>query len=151
MNTAPEHVLAALFEAAGNTDGDRAAERFIRTRRGGSGGSIDNDNAFKTIQDVQNSDIGGILGAMQALHPLDVRSTVFTVRATGRVGDSTTVLEAVVERSLATLQRDETFEAIDRAREREALYEDRRKRRQDRDNERVVRVPNIRILSWNQP
>ncbi|MCB2154240.1 general secretion pathway protein GspK [bacterium] len=151
INTAPQHVLQVLLSAAGASDGERMAENIIKDRRGGKNRHIDNDDAFQTKADMQsNGDLVGLLGAIQQLCPLDVQSTVFTLTSTGQIGQVKQTLEVTVDRDMVTLQRDETFEAIDRAREREERYEDRRQRRQDKDDELLVRMPNIRIIQWNR-
>lgn len=151
INTAPTHVLAAVFDAAGASDPDRLAERIVRYRPGGDGRRrTNNDNAFKSVADMQqNGDLAGILGPAQALYRFDVRSTVFMLTATGTVGDVNRSLSCIVTRNLTQLNRDENFESNDRARERQDRYDARRQRRQDKDNELLVRNPSIRILQWN--
>ncbi|MBI5154765.1 general secretion pathway protein GspK [Candidatus Poribacteria bacterium] len=152
INTAPEHVLSALFTAAGASDGDRMAENVIRKRRGGRTRRIDNDDAFKTAAEIQQSaEIGGLLGPIQSLYQLNTRSGTFTVTSTGTFGGAIQTLQVTVSRNLATMRRDENFEQIDRARERQQRYEDRRERRRDRNDEQVVRIPNVRIINWSQP
>jgi type II secretory pathway component PulK len=153
VNTAPQHVLAAVFDAAGASDPDRLAEQIVKFRPGGtSRRRVNNDNAFKSTADMQqNADLASIYGPAQALYRFEVRSSVFTLTSVGTVGDVSQTLKCTVTRGLAQLQRDESFEAIDRAREREERYEDRRQRHQDKENELLVRQPNIRILQWGGP
>ncbi len=151
VNTAPKHVLQALFEAAGRTDGDRAAENVIRQRRGSRRDNFDNDKAFKSTEDIQaSSDIGGLMGPMMALYPLGVTSTAFTVESTGEAGNAVHRISAVVTRRLGEFQRDENFEMMDRAKEREELYEDRRRKARDRDSEQIARIPLVQILEWKE-
>jgi type II secretory pathway component PulK len=151
VNTAPKHVLQALFEAAGRTDGDRAAENVIRQRRGSRRDNFDNDKAFKSTEDIQaSSDIGALMGPMMALYPLGVTSTVFTVDSTGEAGNSVHRMSSVVSRRLAEFQRDENFEMMDRAKEKEDLYEDRRRKARDRDSEQIARIPLVQILEWKE-
>lgn len=151
MNTAPRHVLEALFDAAGAPDPESTADRVIKYRPGGDDRRRRNkDNAFKSMQDIQaNADLAGVIGPAMSLYRVDVRSYVFTLTSTGTVGDVQKTLSVTVNRNLADMQRDEDFEAIERAREREERYEDRRQRRQDEENELLVRLPNIRIIQWN--
>lgn len=152
LNTAPAHVLQALLEAAGRSDADRLAERIIRDRRGGKSRRVDNDNAFKSTADFsRNADLAPILGAIQAMHPVDVRSSVFTLTSTGRVGQVSQTLEVTVTRSLAEIQRDEKFKTIERAEERQKRLEGRRERWQDKKSEQIIRIPCVRILQWNKP
>lgn len=149
LNTAPRHVLAALFRAAGRDDGDRLAERIIRDRRGGRDRNIDNDRAFKQTQDFQNNaDLASILGPASALYALGVNSTTFRITARARVGGAEVERVLVVHRSMTVVQRQEDFEAIDRAQEREDRLGAKRDRRTDSDNELLVRIPSIRILRW---
>lgn len=151
VNTAPEHVLAALFEAAGRSDGDRAAETLIRDRRGGRRDDFDNDNAFKSGGDLQgNASLGAQLGPILALQPLGTTSTTFTLTSTGSVGQVRQTLSVTVERSLALFSRDESFELDERAEEWNDLYEDRRARREDKKTERMARVPQVRVIHWRQ-
>lgn len=150
VNTAPPHVLEVLFAAAGDTSAERKVDSLVRRRPGGRPGRRRIDDAFKTIQDFQNaSEVGGLIGAMQALHPLTVRSTVFTVRSTGKVGSVTRTLEATVTRDLNAVQVDDNFEARDRARNRTRIREERRARWEDPDNANIVNMPNLRIIRWN--
>lgn len=151
VNTAPQHVLAALFEAAGRTDGDRAAETLIRDRRGGRRDDFDNDNVFKSGADLQgNASLGAQLGPILAIYPLGTASTTFTLTSTGSVGQVRQTVSATVERSLALFNRDESFELDERAEEWNDLYEDRRNRREDKKTERLARVPNVRVIHWRQ-
>jgi len=46
------------------------------------------------------------------------------------------------------LQRDESFEATDRARDRGERLGERSERRTDKDNELLIRQPTVRILAW---
>lgn len=151
VNTAPQHVLAALFEAAGRSDGDRAAETLIRDRRGGRRDNFDNDNAFKAATELTgNASLGANYGAMSALMPMGTASSTFTLTSTGSVGQVRQTLVVTVERSLALFSRDESFELDERAEEWNDLYEDRRTRREDKKTERIARVPNVRVIHWRQ-
>lgn len=147
MNTAPLHVLAALAEACGETDGDRYAERVIRSRRGGKDNNIDNDSAFKSITDLQsNGDVSGIMGAATALFPVGVTSTVFRIVSKGVVDDIVFKQETLVGRSLVVLRRDETLDTLEDSQERRDRNQSRTERRRDRNDESVVRYPAVRIL-----
>ena len=149
INTAPRHVIQALLEAAGATDGDRLAESFIKDRPGGGRGRLDNDNALKSIQEAQASrTIGAYVGPMSSLHPLDVRSNFFKLTSTGTVGQVRQTLTVTVRRQLEDIRRDEDFETLDRAREREERLDSRRERWEDEDNENLIRIPTIRVVSW---
>ncbi len=151
VNTAPKHVLQALFEAAGRTDSERAADNVIRQRRANRKHDFDNDRAFKSSGDLQASaEIGAYMGPMMAMYPMGVNSTVFTVRSTGRVGATRHTIEATVSRRLGEFQRDEDFEKMERAKEREQLYEDRRRRQRDRDSENIARIPLVRVMEWKE-
>jgi len=151
VNTAPKHVLQALFEAAGRTDAERAADNVIRQRRGNRRQNFDNDRAFKSNADLQaSSEIGGYMGPMMALYPMGVTSRAFKIKSTGRVGDVVHTIEATVTRQLAEFQREENFDMMERARERQQLYEDRRRRHRDRDSERIARIPIVRVKEWKE-
>jgi len=147
VNTAPRHVLQALMEAAGDTGAEMKADSITRRRSSARGRS---DDAFKTLQDFQNSsEIGGLMQAMMAMHPLTVESTVFTVRSTGTVGEINRTLEAVVSRNWLQVPVNETLEELDRQRDRARIRQDRRDRWEDPDNANMVNIPNLRIKRWN--
>ncbi len=55
INTAPAHVLAAFAEAAGNTDGERWADRIISNRRGGKDDDLDNSRAYRASSTSQEA------------------------------------------------------------------------------------------------
>lgn len=152
INTAPAHVLSAWISAAqGGIDADRLAERIIRYRPGGSGsGRRDNDTAFKSGADLSaNADLAGLSGPMQALNSVGFGSEFFTVRSTGRVDRVTQTLEVIVKREYHQFTLDESFEQVDRAREREQRYEDRRKRWRDQNARDTLHHAMIRIIQWN--
>lgn len=149
MNTVPKHILTVLFEAAGRDDGDRAAEDVIRFRRGGKNSRVDNDNAFKTYEDLNKSGtLAAVLNPMQAIHPLVVTSSIFTVKSTGSINGVNKTLEVIVSRNLTQIQRIEDFEYLDRARERSQRYKDQRDRWEDKDNEQLIRIPSIAVQRW---
>ncbi len=150
MNTVPLHVLTAYLDAAGRPDAERVADKVIRDRRGGSARRIDNDSAFKTVGDLQkNGTLASMLGPMQAMHPFDVRSSVFTLTSTGVIGQVRSTLQVTVTRSMEELQRVEDFDTKERARERDERYKERSERWNDKEDELLVRIPSIRILEWN--
>ncbi|MEQ8820047.1 MAG: type II secretion system protein GspK [Sumerlaeia bacterium] len=152
LNTAPKHILEALFEAAGQSDPDGLAERVVR-ERGDERRKPDPDNAFQNLGEVNSKvpELGAIVGAAGRFHPLDVKSEVFTVTARGEEGGIAQQLQVTVHRALETMQRDDSFEAIDRAKERLERYEDKRERMRRRDDdERVFQVPAIRIVQWHR-
>ncbi len=147
INTAPHHVLSALAEAGGDTNGDATADRVIRLRRGGRRDNIDNSNAFQEQQDIMADDeVGSMVAAASNLYPVDVRSSIFRIISEGRVGEVVSVKEVVVARSLEVLIRDETFEAVDRARQRRDNQSGRWERRQNRDDPSQVIYPYVRII-----
>ncbi|MGF1573309.1 MAG: general secretion pathway protein GspK [Sumerlaeia bacterium] len=149
LNTAPKHVLTALFIAAGRDDGDRAAEDVIRFRRGGKSRRIDNSSAFKSMEDFAKSGtLASFLNPMQALHPITVRSTSFNVRSTGTIYGVNKTLEVIVTRELTQVQRVEDFEYLDRARDRRERFREQRERWEDKDNEQLLRIPSIYIKRW---
>lgn len=151
VNTARHHVLAALAEAAGQSEGDSFAERVINTRRGRRDEDITNDNAFKDMTEVQaNAEIGGIMGVATNLHPIGVQSTTFRIVSIAEIDEARSRMDVTVHRQLATLMRDETFEAIDRAEERRRQNSGRSERRQDKNNELMVRYPMVRIIQSYQ-
>jgi len=150
LNTAPAHVLEALFRAAGRTDGDRLAESVIKHRRGGKSRRIKPDDAFKSLGDVQQyGDLQGIYSAMENFQPINVVSAHFTLTSTGTVGDVRQTLSMTVRREMIDLQRNETFESRDDARERQERYDGNRKRRTVKEDEMRVRYPAIYVESWN--
>jgi type II secretory pathway component PulK len=152
LNTAPKHVLMALFLAAGRDDADRAADDVIRYRRGGKDRRIDNDSAFTTVDDFSKLDtLASVLGPLQAIHPLGVRSEKFLVRSRATYGSQQTELAVLVSRELIQIQRDESFEALDRQRERLERFDDRRKRWEDKDDELLIRIPSIYVVRWLKP
>ncbi|MCC6547042.1 general secretion pathway protein GspK [Candidatus Sumerlaeota bacterium] len=147
INTAPQHVLAAFAEAAGNTDGDSWAERVIRERRGGKEDNIDNDNAFKDGTALQaNAEVQGVLAGGGALLPIGVNSTTFRIVSEGVVGDVRVRIEALAARALTPLTRDETFESIDRSEERRKNEAGRWKRRENSGDSTRVNYPYVRIF-----
>ncbi len=147
INTAPHHVLAALAEAAGDTNGDQVADRVLRIRRGGRRDNFDNSNAFQEQQDIMaDNDVGSMVAAASNLYPVGVRSSVFRIIAEGKVGEVSSVKEVVAARSLEVLIRDETFEAADRARQRRDNQSGRWERRQNRDDPSQVVYPFVRIV-----
>lgn len=153
MNTAPKHVLSVLIASAqGGIDSDRIAETIIKTRPGGqSRRRVDNDNAFKTINDLQKiPEIAGLLGPMQAFAAISTTSVFFTLTSTGHVGDVTQTLSVTVRRDMYQLQRNETFEAIDRARERLERLEKQNEVAQDDNNANVLHVPAVQIIEWRK-
>ncbi len=147
VNTAPVHVLAALAEAAGESNGDSWAERFVSNRRGGKDNDIDNDNAFKdrtemmADQQVQTLTQGGALGV-----DVGVSSQAFRIISEGRVGEVRVRLEAIAIREVPTFTRVEDFEYIDRARERRDQNSGRYERRESSENELQVQYPFVRIV-----
>jgi len=151
LNTAPQHVLAAYAEAAGNTDGDAWAERVIRTRRGGKDEDIDNGSAFKDTTELNaNGEIASVAAAGSSLLPYGLSSSTFTVVSEGRVGDVRFRLKALVARQMGVFLRDEDFEAVERSQERRERNSRRFERRQDRENTLQVRYPIVRILQTTQ-
>ncbi len=147
MNTAPPHVLSAFARAAGQPDGESFAENVIRARRGGaSDRNIDNDNAFKSDQDLLSREFGGVISVGQNLYSVGVESSFFQIISEGHSGEIIVRLEATVARNMANLQREEDFEAIDRARERKDRNSGRWERRQNQDNELLVRYPMITVI-----
>lgn len=148
INTAPFHVLTALGNAVGQ-DGEAFAERVIRNRRGGRGGGrINNDNAYRTGTDVgADVEVAGVVNAIRAMGiNMDVRSTTFRIVSTGVVGDTRYTMEVVVTRSYRRYQRDESFEALERAEERRERNSGRFDRRSDRNEGSLVRHPYVRVL-----
>ncbi|CAN5199200.1 hypothetical protein BH09SUM1_BH09SUM1_24360 [soil metagenome] len=147
INTAPEHVLAAVAEAAGQLDGDDWAERVVKIRRSGSDEDIDNDSAFKdNVQLQANAEVGGVVQIASSLYQFGLTSGTFHVISTGEVGNVKYRLDAIVTRGLVNLTRDEKFEAIDRAKERLDRGQNRSERRTDKKNDLLVRYPAVRIV-----
>lgn len=146
-NTAPAHVLAIFAEMTGLDDGDRFADRVIRTRRGGRDKDIDNSDAFKDRGEVMaNSEIQSIMQAGGVSYPIGVNSTAFRIISEGVVGDVRSRMAVIVVREMRIFQRDEDFEYIDRARERRDRNSGRTERRQSRRDERQVLYPWVRIV-----
>ena len=152
INTAPAHVLEALFEAGGISDPEDLADTLIRLRRGGRSDRIDNDRAFKSLAQVQeDAQIAAGVAAISGLYPVNVQSFHFRVRSTGRVGESTATKEVVVLRGLSLMQVQEDYERTPVEEERAERLEERTERRIDRDNALVVRIPTIRTIQWIDP
>lgn len=151
LNTAPKHVLTALFIAAGRDDGDRAAEDVIRYRRGGKKNRIDNTSAFKSDEDFSKcAALVETLNPMRAIHPIAIVSSTFLVRSTGSIGGVNKTLEVLVNRNLTQVQREENFEYLERAKERSERFEEQRKRREDKDDELLIRIPSIYVIRWEK-
>ncbi len=151
MNTAPAHVLAAFAEAAGETDGDRFAERVVRTRRGGKDHDIDNSSAFKTTTEVQaNPELQSVLQAGGGVMAFGVSSPTYRIISEGVVGNVRARMEVLVHRQLAPLQRVESFEYNDRAQEARERNSGRYERRENNKNELQVLYPYVRILQAYQ-
>lgn len=147
LNTAPEHVLAAFAEAAGNTDGDGWAERVIRERRGGKEENLDNDKAFKDSTELQaNADVQGVVATGGALLQVGVNSSVFRIVSEGTVGDVKVRIVALAVRALTPLTRDESFEEIDRRGERRKEESERWKRREKSSDSTTIKYPFVRIV-----
>ncbi len=150
INTAPQHVLEAYFIAGGRSDGDRLAETVIKQRRGGKSRRIDREDAFKSDAEISAfGDLAPLVGPLNAIYPMGVISTHFTLTSTGEVGEVRQVLRVTVRRQMLELQRDETFESRDRDRDRRDLYDQRSRRRADKDDELTVRNPAIYIEKWH--
>lgn len=149
INTAPEHVLAAYLGAGGVTDGPSLAETVVRKRRGGRRDDFDNESAYRTMDLVsQDGELFGALSIAQAMMPFDIRGQFFEITSTGEVSRVRKTIKATVVRGLTVLQRDESFEATDRARDRGERLGERSERRTDKDNELLIRQPTVRILAW---
>jgi len=147
INTAPAHVLAAFAEAAGSTDGESWGERVVNTRRSNREEDIDNDNAFTDLNDVQSdAEVGGVVAVGQNMYPVSVNSNYFRIVSIGEYQGTRSKLVAVVHRELNQLQRNETFEASDRAQDRLERNSARTERRTDKNNELQVRYPAVRIV-----
>jgi type II secretory pathway component PulK len=151
INTAPAHVLAALAEASGQSDGENFAERVLRTRRGGKDDDIDNDGAFKdTTELLANAEIQSVVVAGGNLLNIGVSSTTFRIVSEGVVGDVKCRMEVLAARALTPFNRDDSFESIDRAQEQRDQQSGRWKRREDSKNSQSVKYPYVRIFQAYQ-
>lgn len=151
LNTAEHHVLTALFKAAGNENGEDVAEDVIRTRRGGSDRRVDNDNAFKSPQDLQqHADIASWVGQAGNFHPIGFTSAQFDIISVATVNGVSKTLTASVTRQMITYQREESFELLDRAREFEDQNRGLQERIEDSDNELIRRIPVVYLDRWKK-
>ncbi|MBI1290399.1 hypothetical protein GC173_04055 [bacterium] len=147
INTAPVQVLAALAEGAGNTTGDSWAESVVKNRRGNRDDDIDNDNAIKDMTELQaNGEVAGVVSIAQNLYPVTVSSSFFRIVSIGEYQGAKVRIEAIVNRELEQLTRNESFEATDRAEDRLERNSARTERRTDKNNELIVRYPAVRII-----
>lgn len=147
INTAPFHVLAALGRAV-DQDGESFADRVISNRRGNRERNIDNENAYKdgTVL-AADVEVSAVVNALRSLGlNVDVRSNTFRIISTGVVGDVRYVKEVLVVRQYRQFVRDDTFEARERAAERRALNSGRIGRREDRNEDTIIRYPFVRII-----
>ncbi len=142
INTAGPEVLSAIIEAAAINESDPGAlaDKIIEYRRGAHSGEIDNDQAFRSVQDLgQISEISGmLLNRMRGAYPLDVRSYFFTIHSTGEVGRVKRSIQVLVWRSLDVFHRDENLD------DREV----RRRRRRSRDETMLIKEPALRCFEW---
>lgn len=152
INTAPVHVLEALFKAGGVPDPERTAEAAIRNRRGGRSARIDNSRAYKTIEDIrQDGDIADAVAVSSGFYPVTVRSSTFRIRSVGRAGQAVDTKEVVVRRNMSVMQRLEDTDPIPRSDGFRDRMSDRNDRRTDSDNSQVIRIPAIRVVQWIDP
>lgn len=142
VNTAGPEVLSAIIEAAAINESDpkALAEKIIEYRRGSHSREIDNDQAFRSVQDLgQIPELSGmLLSRMRGAYPLDVRSYFFTIHSTGEVGRVKRTIQVLVWRSLDVFQRDED---LDR---REVRW----RRRSSRDETMLIKQPALRCFEW---
>jgi type II secretory pathway component PulK len=147
FNTAPAHVLAAFAQASGRDDGERFAERVIKNRRGGREDDIDNSDAFKSVTELTaDTEVQNVLASGIQLHSFGVESSAFRIFSEGIVGDTRVKLEVLVYREFKTMVRKESFEYMDRARERRDQNSGRYERRENSEDEDRVNYPFVTIL-----
>jgi DNA uptake protein ComE-like DNA-binding protein len=143
VNTAGPEVLSAIIQAAAISESDPGAiaEKIIEHRRGAHVGEIDNDQAFRTIQELgQIPELSGmLLSRMRAAYPLDVRSYFFTINSTGEVGSVKRSIQVLVWRSLDMFHRDEDLDDRDVR---------GRRRRRPSDETMIIKQPALRCLEW---
>ncbi|OPZ06430.1 MAG: General secretion pathway protein K [candidate division BRC1 bacterium ADurb.BinA364] len=165
LNGAGVEAMTALFGAMlrDEKEGRKVAEDVFQARGEGrsSSRSLDNDKAFKTIEDAQRAmgPSGPLLVASsQAYLPLKVTASRFSIRATGQILDSrgdprvTRELGAIVERKLPSFMIRDDIEDRRQRRGDMSRFEQRMEELKDdwkaNKNTGVYQVPIVRALRW---
>jgi type II secretory pathway component PulK len=167
INTASEEVLAVLLYAAGdcsNLEAAQSAAQSIVKYRGDpeSGKRVDEDNAFHSLADLgkvsglnpgttAQLSSGGTLGVQ-----IGFRSSTFIITGIGRVGRTTRIVKALVQRNLDTYNPDDARLVGNKGKigteHRRGGFAGRRlgQRRKDGDqiDDNLIRIPAIRVLQW---
>lgn len=146
LNTAGPHVLAIAIIAGG---GDQAsayekALNIIDYRRGGKSEDIDNDKAFRTVNDLNNvAEIAEASNQLRRYQRVTVNSQIFGITGIGRVGDVQKTVRALVRRDWSQYQRDES-------KEKEEWREKTQELRLTDETEQTVGVPEVRVQRWRE-
>ncbi|GAB4316853.1 MAG: hypothetical protein Kow0059_09610 [Candidatus Sumerlaeia bacterium] len=146
INTAGPHVLAVAIIAGG---GDMAsayenAQKIIAYRRDGRTEDINNDKAFRTVNDLNNvTDIGPAAGQLRKYLPITVNSQLFGIMGEGQVGDVRKTIQVLVRRDWQTYRRDETKEG-------EQWREKSERLRVTDETEMTAAMPEVRIHRWRE-
>lgn len=146
INTASEEVLIAIIAAAriNDPDPDELAQAIVEYRRDGAKEDIENDQAFRTVEELSQVDglSGPLISRLQSLQRLTTISATFRIIAEGTYGKAHRTIEAVVTRSWETFVVDTTDGELDPNIERRIRREDKKKD----DNKVNVDSPTVRFV-----
>ena len=138
-NTAKREVLEAILRtgAPSIASPDKVAAQIIDHRRDGREKDIDNDMAFRTLEDLALVSAVGD-AARGLIRFLDIKSFTFRIVSTGDVAGTLRTIETVVDRH---------WEVFDPT---EVIVPDIEEitGREPRDSDDIVFDPSVRALQW---
>ena len=168
LNTAPLDVLSALFRAAGinQDDPDSLSKQVIEYRRDGKEEDINNNQAFRTLEDLRRiGHLGldpGRLNAVLANHGggIDVKSRTFRITSTGSVDKASRTLTVIINRWFEIYTKSERAEKELEDRNDKSAFpasddwrytSEANKGRELGPDELNIWHPSIRIAQWIDP
>ncbi|MBN1902079.1 general secretion pathway protein GspK [Candidatus Sumerlaeota bacterium] len=146
VNTASEAVLTAIIAAAqiNDPDPEELARAIIEFRRDGADEDIENDQAFRTLEELSQVEglSGPLISRLQSLQPLTTVSSNFRIIAEGTYGNAHRTIEAVVRRSWENFMVNSEEEELDPNVKRRIRREDDKK-----DDTKInIESPTVRFV-----
>lgn len=146
VNTASEAVLIAIIASAriNDPDPEELAQAIIDYRRDGAKEDIENDKAFRSIEELSQVEglSGPLISRLQSLQSLTTISSNFRIIAEGNYGKSHRTIEAVVIRSWENFIVDTSDGELDPDVKRRIRREDEKKD----DTKVTVDSPTVRFV-----